>query len=600
MMPLLSFCQDISLFRQYNGRYSYSAIGNTLNPAENNLVLFCETLAESSATLNLNEDQNIVSAYIYWAGSGNGDKEVTLNETELIADETLLVNYEDPLQGPLTYFSCLKEITSLIKTTGNGEYTLKDLDIEEVLLTNPGYCNNRTNFAGWAIFIVYEQESLPLNQVSIYHGLEIINRNQQEINITIENLNVLDNGGAKIGFLAWEGDNSLNYGESLIFNNNVLKRLPLNPGDNAFNGTNTFTNSVNSFNMDLDVYNIENFINIGDDSAAITLTTGEEVFGVLRADLIIINNIVTVLNSQLPDATVVIDKIKKACDNKRLLIDYSVFNLNSTEILPSNTPISFYANDILVGGAFTENDILIGDSESNIIEIVLPNSIPISFEFKIVVDDLGDGTGIVQETNEFNNETKTQITQLSSPSIIELPNIKECDLGFNTAIFDLTKNESIIDLSENSIAYYLSELEAINKENEIASPSNYKNTADITTIYVRIDNDFCYTITSFDLIVINCPPLIPTGFSPNNDGVNDGFNIQGLLNIFDKFELKIYNRYGTLIYQGGNELGFWDGKPNKGINHNGGVLPVGTYYYVLHLNDDNFDKPLTGWVYLNY
>ncbi len=599
-MPLLSFCQDISLFRQYNGRYSYSAIGNTLNPAENNLVLFCETLAESSATLNLNEDQNIVSAYIYWAGSGNGDKEVTLNETELIADETLLVNYEDPLQGPLTYFSCLKEITSLIKTTGNGEYTLKDLDIEEVLLTNPGYCNNRTNFAGWAIFIVYEQESLPLNQVSIYHGLEIINRNQQEINITIENLNVLDNGGAKIGFLAWEGDNSLNYGESLIFNNNVLKRLPLNPGDNAFNGTNTFTNSVNSFNMDLDVYNIENFINIGDDSAAITLTTGEEVFGVLRADLIIINNIVTVLNSQLPDATVVIDKIKKACDNKRLLIDYSVFNLNSTEILPSNTPISFYANDILVGGAFTENDILIGDSESNIIEIVLPNSIPTSFEFKIVVDDLGDGTGIVQETNEFNNETKTQITQLSSPSIIELPNIKECDLGFNTAIFDLTKNESIIDLSENSIAYYLSELEAINKENEIASPSNYKNTADITTIYVRIDNDFCYTITSFDLIVINCPPLIPSGFSPNNDGVNDGFNIQGLLNIFDKFELKIYNRYGTLIYQGGNELGFWDGKPNKGINHNGGVLPVGTYYYVLHLNDDNFDKPLTGWVYLNY
>ncbi len=599
-MPLLSFCQDISLFRQYNGRYSYSAIGNTLNPAENNLVLFCETLAKSSATLNLNDDQNIVSAYIYWAGSGNGDKEVTLNETELIADETLLVNYEDPLQGPLTYFSCLKEITSLIKTTGNGEYTLKDLDIEEVLLTNPGYCNNRTNFAGWAIFIVYEQESLPLNQVSIYHGLEIINRNQQEINITIENLNVLDNGGAKIGFLAWEGDNSLNYGESLIFNNNVLKRLPLNPGDNAFNGTNTFTNSVNSFNMDLDVYNIENFINIGDDSAAITLTTGEEVFGVLRADLIIINNIVTVLNSQLPDATVVIDKIKKACDNKRLLIDYSVFNLNSTEILPSNTPISFYAKDILVGGAFTENDILIGDSESNIIEIVLPNSIPTSFEFKIVVDDLGDGTGIVQETNEFNNETKTQITQLSSPSIIELPNIKECDLGFNTAIFDLTKNESIIDLSENSIAYYLSELEAINKENEIASPSNYKNTADITTIYVRIDNDFCYTITSFDLIVINCPPLIPTGFSPNNDGVNDGFNIQGLLNIFDKFELKIYNRYGTLIYQGGNELGFWDGKPNKGINHNGGVLPVGTYYYVLHLNDDNFDKPLTGWVYLNY
>jgi hypothetical protein len=63
--------------------------------------------------------------------------------------------------------------------------------------------------------------------------------------------------------------------------------------DNAFNGTNSFTGST-LYNMDLDVYNIQNN-NIGDTSAQIQLTSGQ--------DFVMINAIVTKLNSQLPDAT---------------------------------------------------------------------------------------------------------------------------------------------------------------------------------------------------------------------------------------------------------------------------------------------------------
>ena len=37
--------QDISIFKQFNGRFDYLAIGNTLNPAENNIDgSFCSTL----------------------------------------------------------------------------------------------------------------------------------------------------------------------------------------------------------------------------------------------------------------------------------------------------------------------------------------------------------------------------------------------------------------------------------------------------------------------------------------------------------------------------------------------------------------------------
>jgi len=35
LVSYLCFSQDVSLYSQFNGRYNYTAIGNTLNPIEN-------------------------------------------------------------------------------------------------------------------------------------------------------------------------------------------------------------------------------------------------------------------------------------------------------------------------------------------------------------------------------------------------------------------------------------------------------------------------------------------------------------------------------------------------------------------------------------
>ncbi|NRA93388.1 MAG: gliding motility-associated C-terminal domain-containing protein, partial [Psychroserpens sp.] len=117
------------------------------------------------------------------------------------------------------------------------------------------------------------------------------------------------------------------------------------------------------------------------------------------------------------------------------------------------------------------------------------------------------------------------------------------------------------------------------------------------TIYIRLELDVCYQIFQFRLTIENCPPTIPQGFSPNDDSINDWFNIQGLYNIFTKHELIIYNRYGTLIFEGNNDKR-WEGYSNRGIN-SGQKVPVGTYYYILRLNDPNY-KPFIDWVYVNY
>ena len=180
--------------------------------------------------------------------------------------------------------------------------------------------------------------------------------NNNYIPIHLTNLNVIDNDGAKIAFLAWEGDEALAIGESLFINGNLISNPPLNPVTNAFNGTNSYTNSSEMHNMDLDFYSIQNNIAPGDTQALIELRS-------LR-DLVMVNYVVTVLNSQLPDATVVVDDLNVYCENRDVLIDYTIFNVNSTEFLPANTPISFYADGVLVGMSATQNDIPIGGEES--------------------------------------------------------------------------------------------------------------------------------------------------------------------------------------------------------------------------------------------
>ena len=71
--------QDIVLYQQFNGRYDFTFIGNTMNTAENNSTINLVTGTSSSATLSLNPTDEIEKAYLYWAGSGDGDFEVNLN-----------------------------------------------------------------------------------------------------------------------------------------------------------------------------------------------------------------------------------------------------------------------------------------------------------------------------------------------------------------------------------------------------------------------------------------------------------------------------------------------------------------------------------------
>lgn len=579
--------QDISLYRQYNGSYDFIFIGNTLNTSENNNVFGepsppCTITTNSSASLNLNSTDVVESAYLYWAGSGTGDFDVKLNNQNISAQRkfSLIQN-----SNGLPFFSAFTDITSLVQSTGNGNYDFSDLDLTSII---PDYCNNTTNFGGWAIVIVYKNNSLALNQLNIYDGLQSV---PSAINITLNSLNVIDNKDAKIGFVAWEGDKNISVNESLRINGNTIGNPPLNPMDNAFNGTNSFTGATNLYNMDLDVYTIQNNINIGDTTAQIQLTSSQ--------DFVMISTIVTKLNSQLPDATLTFST-KLECNSRRIIANYTVSNLNSTNPLPKGTPISIYANGILIQHAETLDIIPISGSEDSLISLTIPPNIPVDFELKFVVDDDGTGTGIVTEIDENNNEFLEDITFAVSDKLISLENLTSCNLGLGKGIFDFSNYEDLIKTNPTDIVHFYSTITDLeNGTNAIYNSSNYTSESSPKTIFIKVDNRICFSTTSFLLETKNCPPTVYNFVSANNDSKNDTFFIDGLRNIFINFNLSVYNRWGTLIWKGNNNSPDWDGYANKGLLIDNSVVPDGTYYYLLELNDADYPKPLAGYLYLS-
>lgn len=510
--------QQIELYTQFLGKYDFIMIGNTMNEFPNGANTYCDFLTQTSADLNLDPDQTIIGAYLYWAGSGSltsGDLDIQLNGVPVTVERTFSNDIADR-----AIYGAFSDVTDLVTATGNGTYTISDFDLSSVI---PTYCGNGTNFGGWSILVVYEDPDATDNLVNIYDGLERVDSGNQYIYVDLANLNVLHLTGNKIGFLAWEGDTDVPGVEELKINTNVVSNPPLNPATNVFNGTNSFTGSNQLWNMDLDYFDISDYTNIGDNSLSIELHSSQ--------DAVVINNIVVVLNSQVPDATINFETNVGPCDERDINIDYTVHNTIATDILPAHTPIAFYADGTLVGTSETMNDIPIGGSEDQSIVLTIPDSIPNNFTLTVAVDDDGSGNSTVIEFLENNNTDEVNILLGVTPEIFPADQLILCDSNNDgQEDFDLTipGNQILGNQTNVLIRYYANAADAnAGNNNNITTPDSFQNTSNTQTIYVRLEDPAgCSIVSEFTIQII--PPEQLSYTIPELAECSENQNITGI------------------------------------------------------------------------
>lgn len=412
------FDVPLTMYKQFNGKYGYTIIGNTHNQFDNwqNPPAPCQMLSQSKAILNLLPNQSVVGAFLYWSGIGQGNLPInpTFNGQAIIADELFALDINPPT-APFPYFSAIKNLTSQV--LNNGTYVMNNLDLNSIIAP---YCSNAIHYSGWCLIVVYEDATLPNTQLNIYHGLKYVGNGgnvAETTEIPITNLNVVNVSNSKISYIAWNGSSNLFLDESIKLNGNVLSNA-LNPATNPFNSTNSFTGSTTNWNQDIDTFEISPFLNVGDTQALLTMSSFQLRF---------ISTVVSSIRSELPDATVQLTQVsgQEICNNRNLQVNYTVQNTNSNAALPANVPVSFYANDVLLSTVNTPSSIAIGGSLPLQTTVNIPLSIPNTFTLRVVVDNDAANASTVAESNEANNEGAQTVTFLQNtitPSF-SLPNL---------------------------------------------------------------------------------------------------------------------------------------------------------------------------------
>ena len=157
-------------------------------------------------------------------------------------------------------------------------------------------------------------------------------------------------------------------------------------------------------------------------------------------------------------------------------------------------------------------------------------------------------------------------------------------------------------IGNDSINGNLRILEMVTEPQFGAARMNMDNTITYmpNTNYCELEEpeSFMYRICNEDgcdsaYVTIRVPCLdleVKSGFSPNGDGVNDMFHIQGL-QVYPENELQVFNRWGNLVFSQKGYKNLWSG------DWNNEELPDGTYFYILTLEEGT--EPMKGYLQIN-
>ncbi|GGX13203.1 T9SS C-terminal target domain-containing protein [Aquimarina muelleri] len=224
-----------------------------------------------------------------------------------------------------------------------------------------------------------------------------------------------------------------------------------------------------------------------------------------------------------------------------------------------------------------------------------------------ITDSVGnDGTGTTNSPNfSIDMIIPTAIIEISDTELISgetttvTITFSEAVTGFdNTDLILINGTLTKVSSEDGNITFMttFTPAEGIQSDTNIISLDNIGFTDIAGNEGTGTTNSINFSINT--LAPTGNPLTFNKGFSPNGDGINDTWVIEGIEN-FPNHTIQVFNRSGRKIFEAKNYQNNWDGVSSGNSVFGNDKLPVGAYYYVLETGSKEV-PPLTGWIYINY
>jgi uncharacterized repeat protein (TIGR01451 family) len=283
----------ITLWKAFEGRVNFTGTQATWRAKSNgngkgNDTKACTIYTPDSvvkAALNLPTDATVVSAQLYWAGSGNiPDYSVAFEGADLTATR----QYSSATDGTgYNYFGGAADVTDIVRKKGSGNYSFSGLTVAN---GNP-WCASQAVLGGFSLLVVYSHPNQPDRILNLYEGFRHVQNGEvivEASNFRWNRTAVAVEEKARVGHITWEGDGTLAAGgERLLFEGKEVSD-DLNPEGNQFNSKSNINNDSASYGIDFDAYDTSVVLWSGYD-AVVTTTyrTGQDLV-LLNAEVLVV------------------------------------------------------------------------------------------------------------------------------------------------------------------------------------------------------------------------------------------------------------------------------------------------------------------------
>jgi gliding motility-associated-like protein len=153
-----------------------------------------------------------------------------------------------------------------------------------------------------------------------------------------------------------------------------------------------------------------------------------------------------------------------------------------------------------------------------------------------------------------------------APFVIEVYPRPEPSIYYSPSVVTLMRNEVEFEGSYNNgpIVYWRWDFGDVMTLGDTANTQNASYTYTYVSNYpvmLIAENVYGCRDTVYRVVSVNeeFSMYIPDAFTPNGDGLNDVFNVKGAGFVEEGFEMRIYDRWGELIYKTNDVYKGWDG-----------------------------------------